>query len=245
MMSAAIPDSDEQVVLILVGLVASGKSTFAQALQQHFPRYRRCNQDDLGDRHQVERVVRDSLQQGLSVCVDRTNFNAQQRSCWINIAREFSASVWIIVFDTPYDVCVQRLQERRGHPTIINPEQGLMVLNRFRNLMEFPSSTECYDRIITLAASDLPSPGYTLADISSILERLSRSIPEVSSARNHAHSSRTSSPRRGRGSSSFFSSDSQSSAARGRGRRGYLYRGKFRPETKEGSWRSHNATQTL
>jgi hypothetical protein len=85
-----------QVVLILCGLIGSGKvsynfhisamisliffssvqSTFAESLQSHFPQFRRCNQDDLGDRRRVEHLARGSLSQGLSVCIDRTNFNA-------------------------------------------------------------------------------------------------------------------------------------------------------------------------
>lgn len=77
----------------------------------------------MGDRRQVERLARESLRQGFSVCVDRTNFDAQyisrvvpqsreaetllrQRSTWIKIARESSAAVWVIVFDTPYDVSI-------------------------------------------------------------------------------------------------------------------------------------------
>lgn len=52
------------------------QSTFAEALQQHFPRFRRCNQDDLGgNRRRVEQLAYETLEQGLSVCIDRTNFN--------------------------------------------------------------------------------------------------------------------------------------------------------------------------
>ncbi|KAG7443657.1 uncharacterized protein BT62DRAFT_934891 [Guyanagaster necrorhizus] len=74
----------------------------------------------------------DSLRQGLSVCVDRTNFNEAQRKYWIQIALEFPGTlIWVIVFDTPYEVCVSRLRERKFHPTIKTPEQALDVLARF------------------------------------------------------------------------------------------------------------------
>lgn len=39
------------------------------------PRFRRCNQDELGDRRSVEALARRSLREGLSVCIDRTNFD--------------------------------------------------------------------------------------------------------------------------------------------------------------------------
>ncbi|KAJ7050540.1 P-loop containing nucleoside triphosphate hydrolase protein [Mycena amicta] len=101
-----------KVVLILVGLIGSGKSTFAQALQQYFPEFTRCNQDELGNRRQVELLARNSLRQG-SVVIDRTNFDPEQRAHWIRIAAESPGTqVWVLVFDTPKDVCATRLRTR-------------------------------------------------------------------------------------------------------------------------------------
>ncbi|KIM82949.1 hypothetical protein PILCRDRAFT_55017, partial [Piloderma croceum F 1598] len=170
---------EEQVVLILVGLVGSGKSTFAQALEKHLPdQFRRCNQDDLGDRSRVEILARRTLREGLSVCIDRTNFNAAQRSYWINIAQEFPGTlVWVIVFRTPYEVCAARLRERVFHPTIKSPEQGLSVLARFSNEFQDPSDDEGHHRLIVLTPSDHPSPVYTPGDITTILQRLRDSKP--------------------------------------------------------------------
>ncbi|EGO22119.1 hypothetical protein SERLADRAFT_451010 [Serpula lacrymans var. lacrymans S7.9] len=170
-------NSNEQVVLVLVGLIASGKSTFAEALEQHFPNVRRCNQDDLGSRQKVEALARRCLRQGLSVCIDRTNFDASQRSYWINIAREFPGiSVWVIVFDCPQSVCASRLRERTVHPTIKDYEHGLSILSRFASDFKSPSPNEGHDCIIYLRPSDHPSSTYTRADISSIIRRV-RSSP--------------------------------------------------------------------
>jgi len=172
----------EHVVLILVGLVASGKSTFAQALEDHYPQFRRCNQDDLGDRRRVEHLARQSLREGRSVCIDRTNFDALQRSHWIGIAREFPmTSIWLIVFDTPYEVCAARLRERTSHPTIKSPEQGLSVLSRFASDFRHPTALEGYDRIISLRPSDHTSPVYSRSDITAILQRVRDSPPVISS----------------------------------------------------------------
>ena len=94
------PSDGVQVVLILVGLVGSGKvnglfmtllpcffpifmshlyqSTFAEALQWHCPHWKRCNQDDLGgNRKNVEHLARVSLRKGFSVCIDRTNLDTR------------------------------------------------------------------------------------------------------------------------------------------------------------------------
>ncbi|KAI0824903.1 P-loop containing nucleoside triphosphate hydrolase protein [Trametes gibbosa] len=170
---------DKRVVLILVGLIGSGKSTFSQALEQHFPEFRRCSQDDLGDRRSVEALARQSLAEGLSVCIDRTNFDESQRATWINIAREFGrAEPWVIVFDTPYEICAARVAERTGHPTITSPELGLQVLQRFRSQYRPPAPHEGYTRILYLRPADCPDSGYTEGDVREVMRRL-RESPEV------------------------------------------------------------------
>ncbi|KAI0255811.1 hypothetical protein BJV78DRAFT_576204 [Lactifluus subvellereus] len=137
----------ERVVIILVGLIASGKvcplllllSTFAEALQRYIPQIRRCNQDELGNRRRVEDLSRTCLRQGLSVCIDRTNLDSTQRSHWTGIAREFpGTAVWIIVFDTPYEVCAARLRMRRNHPTITDANHGMRILSRLASTLEPP-----------------------------------------------------------------------------------------------------------
>ncbi|KAH9887313.1 hypothetical protein C8Q73DRAFT_748643 [Cubamyces lactineus] len=178
-----------QLVLILVGLIGSGKvltelvcnrkSTFAQALERYCPRFRRCSQDDLGDRRSVEALARHSLRDGLSVCIDRTNFDESQRATWINIAHEFpGVQPWVIVFDTPYEICAARVAERTGHPTIISPEQGMQVLQRFRSQYRAPAPYEGYTRILSLGPSDCSDSGYTEVDVRGIMRRL-RESPEV------------------------------------------------------------------
>ncbi|KAG2070241.1 hypothetical protein BDR04DRAFT_1054574 [Suillus decipiens] len=163
-------------MLILVGLVASGKSTFAQALERHFPQFRRCNQDELGTRQRVENLAHRTLREGLSPCIDRCNFDVIQRSHWINIARQFPGTpISVIVFDTPYQVCSARLQERSSHPTIKDPQQGQSILARFASDLQFPQPNEGYDHILYLKPSDHPRAEYTSEDIGLILQRLQAS----------------------------------------------------------------------
>ncbi|KAJ6624965.1 P-loop containing nucleoside triphosphate hydrolase protein [Mycena sp. CBHHK59/15] len=157
------------VVLILVGLIGSGKSTFAQALEDNFPEFSRCNQDDLGDRRKVEHLARTLLRNGSSVCIDRTNFDASQRAHWIKIAHEFPGTlIWVIVFDTPKDVCATRLRTRTEHPTIKNPEDAISILERFSSQYRAPSESEGYDRIIYLQPSDQET-SYSRSRLAAIL----------------------------------------------------------------------------
>ncbi|KAG1746676.1 P-loop containing nucleoside triphosphate hydrolase protein [Suillus paluster] len=174
------PCAGTRTMLILVGLVASGKSTFAQALERHFPlQFRRCNQDELGTRQRVESLAHRTLREGLSPCIDRTNVDALQRSHWINIARSFpGTSISVIVFDTPYQVCSSRLWERSSHPTIKDPQQGQSILARFASDLQFPQPNEGHDHILYLKPSDHLHPEYTREDIDLILQRLHDSSPD-------------------------------------------------------------------
>ncbi|KAF8196717.1 P-loop containing nucleoside triphosphate hydrolase protein [Mycena galopus ATCC 62051] len=205
--------AEKQVVLILVGLIGSGKSTFAQALQENFPEIVRCNQDDLGDRRAVEQLARTSLQKGSSVCIDRTNFDASQRAHWIKIAREFRGTlVWVLVFDTPKDVCASRLRTRTQHPTIKNPDDALSILDRFSSQYRAPAKEEGYDQILYLPPSE-QEVTYSQSNLAAILQRV-RDAPSVASSVGRAASqSPTSSSPYSRGGS--FRGD------RGRGRGGH------------------------
>jgi predicted kinase len=175
------PWEGRQIVLVLSGLIGSGKSTFAVELQRHFPQFIRCNQDDLGNRLNVENLARNELRRGMSVCIDRTNFNPPQRAYWIKIAGEFPGTlIWLIVFDTPYETCAARLRERISHPTIKSPEQGLSVLARFANDFQYPEPGEGYNRIVYLGSADQPGLTYSRSEVANILQRLWDSAPVIS-----------------------------------------------------------------
>lgn len=190
--------TNPQTVLILVGFIGSGKSTFATALQAHFPEFVRCNQDELGDRRAVEDLARATLRNGGSVCIDRTNIDASQRATWVRIARERpGALVWVLHFATPFEVCEQRLRSRTSHPTITSVEQGISVLRRFRSQYQPPEAWEGCDQMLALGVVEQPaSSEYTLEDITNILEKL-RASPRIPPSTWDV--GRASNPGRGRG----------------------------------------------
>ena len=78
-----------QQLVVLCGLVGSGKSTFARAVEQHDPNWTRCNQDELGRRQVVEKAALAALDEGRNVLIDRTNIDRRQRADWLLLADEF------------------------------------------------------------------------------------------------------------------------------------------------------------
>jgi predicted kinase len=109
-------------VLILKGLPASGKSTFARELVSKRG-YVRVNKDDLramlhngkhskGNERQVielrDEFIRRSLAVGRNVVVDDTNFNPVHQEQIAKIAGEFGAQLTVEFVDTPLDECIRR-----------------------------------------------------------------------------------------------------------------------------------------
>jgi len=126
------------IVLVLVGLAGSGKSTFAASLLEQSsspstsahlgPSWEVVSQDALGSRQKCEKAVADALAQGRSVVVDRTNLSASQRSTWVDLGASFGAACHAVHITVPVDVCKARVQARKTHPTGVSGTSGLRVL---------------------------------------------------------------------------------------------------------------------
>ncbi|KAI7876013.1 P-loop containing nucleoside triphosphate hydrolase protein [Lichtheimia hyalospora FSU 10163] len=159
-------------VLLLVGLPGSGKSTFSNKLIELKPNWRRVNQDDLGSRKNCERHCRRYLDQQLNVVIDRCNFDEQQRSTWIRIAKEYNVPVDCVVLTADKQTCGGRILDRVNHPTGVQGDQGLHILNRFVMNYIPPTYTtnEGIRRIIYLDPS--PEPHCTPERVENILLQL-------------------------------------------------------------------------
>ena len=152
-------DADpEPFMVLLVGLIGSGKSTFAQTLVASMPdKFCRINQDELKTRPKCERKLKQVLSETPRLCpiIDRCNFDAKQRSTWYKLAEEAmppsttndsdditkqlestslssGIPVDVVVLDIPYEECLRRCGARRGHETIKSPQQAAGVLKQLR-----------------------------------------------------------------------------------------------------------------
>lgn len=114
-------------VLLLRGLPASGKSTYAKELVSKDHNWVRVNKDDLrammnnGEfsgklEKQVIRTEREiaenALKLGKNVVVDDTNFNPIHEEYFRQLAKTYKAEFEIKFFDTPLEICMVRDNKR-------------------------------------------------------------------------------------------------------------------------------------
>ncbi|GAA6015744.1 hypothetical protein JCM10207_008783 [Rhodosporidiobolus poonsookiae] len=171
-----------QELIVLAGVVGSGKSTLSSRWAELVPNWVRVNQDDLGDRRACEAAVRTALREGQNVLVDRQNFDAGQRRTWLEIASEFAGvKVGGMVMGTRYEDCRERLLVREDHPTIDNPALAVQLLDKFSGLWSAPQLDEGFDNLLTLPALP-PASAIDAALIASLLTALRASPSNPSAA---------------------------------------------------------------
>lgn len=112
-------------LLMLIGLPASGKSTYAKELARSG--YVRTNKDELremlnggkwsrGNEKEViklrDHIISEALYDGKSVVVDDTNFAPVHRERLKELAKKYSATFEAKFFDTPLEECIKRDAKR-------------------------------------------------------------------------------------------------------------------------------------
>lgn len=133
-------------MVICQGIPGSGKSTFAQRLQDEYGWVRVC-QDVLGNRHRCVQHARQSLISGRDVVIDRCNFDRSQRRHWVDIVYEQGIFVGCVLFATPFAICLQRVNAREDHETLnaSDPMRNEGVLKDMANNVQLPKADEGID----------------------------------------------------------------------------------------------------
>lgn len=115
-------------ILMLKGLPASGKTTYAKTLV-YAKKYKRINKDDLRAMlddsewsksneifilHIRDMIIIEALEDNQNVVVDDTNFAPKHEQTLRDIAKEFKASFEVKFFDTPVEECIARDLKRHN-----------------------------------------------------------------------------------------------------------------------------------
>ena len=134
----------EKELILLVGPIGVGKTTFSKSLQNESSI--RISQDEMGRKAYLE-YFHNALDCGASrVIVDRMNFNRDQRKRFIEPARKKGYNVTIFEFEWDWDVCFKRVTNRQNHPTVPPGDAELTnkILNMYQGMYQKPGEDE-YD----------------------------------------------------------------------------------------------------
>ncbi|CAD7699270.1 unnamed protein product [Ostreobium quekettii] len=143
--------SARPVMLILVGIQGSGKSTFSKDLvEKGMSTWMRVNQDSVrsggrGTREQCRRAAKECLQRGINCIVDRMNLTADQRQTFIQLALELGCEVHSVCLNLHPRLCATRVGQRENHEGGVEGRMGRrLVYAAYSNLFQSgpPSTSE-------------------------------------------------------------------------------------------------------
>ena len=136
--------SAKLILWIMVGLPASGKSTFASQYCKVHPNTIHVSRDEIrfskitddeayfsAEREVFKefcKQIQNNLNAGLDVIADATHLNWKSRSKLIRNLNLKNANINCIYVNTPVEVCIERNRTREGRACV--PEDVIMTMNR-------------------------------------------------------------------------------------------------------------------
>jgi len=138
-------------LVILIGLQASGKSTF---YHQYFTATHKLVSKDLfrnnknRSRRQAQ-LIEEALEQGHSVVVDNTNPTVEERAALIELGNRYAAKIIGYYFQSQVNCCLERNQQRLGKARV--PDVGIYAT--IKKLVA-PSYTEGFQQLFYVQMAD-------------------------------------------------------------------------------------------
>ena len=141
------------ILLILVGVQGSGKSTFTKYLTDNSDgRWCQFSQDTIkdggpGTRQAVEQAAKEALKRGKNVVVDRMHLDSEQRGHFVQIGKECQVPIHAVVMLASKEDVADRVKKRTNHPGKVEGENGARIAVSSISKLIYPSYDEGFELI--------------------------------------------------------------------------------------------------
>ena len=134
-------------MVIMIGIQASGKSTF---FQKHLKEnYIHINLDTLKTRNRESQLLEECLKKGVNIAIDNTNPTKADRKKYILAAKDNGYKVTGYFMQSRLRDCITRNSLRQGDKKI--PDIAIAATS---NKLEIPSHIEGFDQLYFVSISD-------------------------------------------------------------------------------------------
>jgi atypical dual specificity phosphatase len=133
-------------LIMLVGLPASGKTTFSTIIMNQIKGIERINQDEIRIKGKCEELFSKLTKGKGTVILDRCNQTKEERKYWLSLNNSSEKNVWCIFFNCSPEECKWRIKNRKDHPTV-KAEQGERIVDNVAKTLEEPTLNEGFTKI--------------------------------------------------------------------------------------------------
>lgn len=131
---------------IMIGIQASGKSSFCKSNLQGFTR---INLDELNTRNRERIAIMEAIQIGADIVIDNMNPTKVDREKYISIAKNYGYEVTGYFMQSKLQDCIERNEQREGEAYI-----PIKAIASTSNKLEIPEYSEGFDRLFFVSISD-------------------------------------------------------------------------------------------
>lgn len=134
-------------IMMMVGLPASGKSTFSKTIHDQIVNTERISQDEIRTKGACEELFsKFTKSRNSTVLLDRCNPNKEERKYWLSLNTGSDRNIWCVFFDSNVEECRWRIKNRTDHPTV-KQHQGERIVENVAGLLEEPTLDEGFSHI--------------------------------------------------------------------------------------------------
>jgi len=130
---------------IMIGIQASGKSSFCKSNLQE---YIRINLDELNTRNKEKIAIMEAIQSGGDIVIDNTNPTMADREKYITIAKKHGYETVGYFMQSRLQECIARNEQREGKACI--PRKAIACTS---NKLEMPDYAEGFDELYFVSIS--------------------------------------------------------------------------------------------